>query len=436
MVAAQPRSLHVGVIHAGRIIQEIETRDAVKVGTSQAATLVLPPSARLSKTTTLFSHEGGKFSLHFDGNTEGLLTVDATEVPLAFLREKGVAKKHGGHYVLPLVSSAQGSLELGDVVVAFDFVEPLPQVPTQPLPLAVRSGLVGGFDTVLTIALASSSLLFGLLLLYLSQIPVPEEITFDQIDDRFAEMIMPQRNKPEVKVDDSQTPVVKDEKAEKKPDRKAEPDEAPKEMNARRREVQARIANKGLLGIFNSKTKGKGAIADVFSEGRASNDIDSAFSGIGGVIASNAPGGGVSRGTGSQGSSSSIGNLATSGAGKVGLAEKAEAKVGEVKISDTPEVDGSLDQADIARVVRGRLTALKECYERELKRNPQLAGKVVVRFTIDEEGRVSQAVIEENTLPDRSVATCVAQRVERFRFPKPDGGSVTVSYPFIFAPSS
>ena len=82
------------------------------------------------------------------------------------------------------------------------------------------------------------------------------------------------------------------------------------------------------------------------------------------------------------------------------------------------------------------LADIKDCYERELKRNPKLAGKIVVRFTIDEEGRVTGAAIEDNTLGEKAVAACIISRFERFRFPKPDGGAVTAAYPFIFAPSS
>jgi TonB family protein len=304
------------------------------------------------------------------------------------------------------------------------------------LPLNVRSNLIGGLDWTFNTAIAVTSLCFSLFLVYLSSVPVPEEITFEQLDDRFAKMIMPkmEEKKPEVaKVD---TPK-EEKKEDKKKDKPVEEEEdKPPPTAERRKEVQQKVANKGVLAILGAKGAGKGAIADVFSEGKAINgDIDSVFSGIGGVEVANGTNS-TSRGTGGSGSSASIGSLATSGAGKVGLVEKAETKVtAEIK-TEAPEVDGSLEGADIARVVKGRISSIKECYERELKRNPQLAGKIVVRFTIDEEGKVTNAALEENTVSDKSVGACVVSRFERFRFPKPEGGSVTVSYPFIFAPSS
>ena len=45
--------------------------------------------------------------------------------------------------------------------------------------------------------------------------------------------------------------------------------------------------------------------------------------------------------------------------------------------------------------------------------------------------------IFRNTTNDPAVGSCVADTVGRFRFnPGPEGGSVSYSYPFVFAPSS
>src|SRR2546421_246526 len=64
---------------------------------------------------------------------------------------------------------------------------------SEQLPLSVRSNIIGGWDWTYSGALAVSSLIFGLFILHVSRIPVPEEVTFDQIEDRFAKMIMPKK---------------------------------------------------------------------------------------------------------------------------------------------------------------------------------------------------------------------------------------------------
>jgi hypothetical protein len=85
--------------------------------------------------------------------------------------------------------------------------------------------------------------------------------------------------------------------------------------------------------------------------------------------------------------------------------------------------------------VRTRLGAIKACYERALKRNPTLSGKVVIHWTITQAGTVSGVDVEQDTLGDAEVASCIKALVARWRFPAPSGGSVDVSFPFVFQSS-
>lgn len=435
-----PKHLHLGVIHGGRFLSEklITEAKPVTVGPTKTSTLALPATADVGEGFRLFEQAGTRYALAFTEHMKGRVTVDNTDVDLQTLRQKGVAKKQGNVYVLPLVDKAKGKVVLGDVCVVFNFQEPPKPAPKLVLPLSVRSNIVGGWDWTFFTAITSTALAFLVVFLHLRSIPVPEEVTLDQIDDRFVRMIIPKKVEAEKPVEVAKGPEPEKKKEEKKEEKKEKPpDEDDKEaMAARKKQVQEKVAGKGVLAILGVKGQAKGAVADVFSEGKAINgDIDDAFSNISGVDVANGRNT-SSRGSGGSGESTSIGNLATTGSGKVGLVEKVEEKVtAEVK-SEEPEVDGALNPQDITRVVKSRMSSIKECYERELKRNPKLAGKVVVRFTIDEEGRVTQTAIEENTLGDKAVAACIISRFERFRFPKPEGGSVPVAYPFIFAPSS
>jgi TonB family protein len=107
---------------------------------------------------------------------------------------------------------------------------------------------------------------------------------------------------------------------------------------------------------------------------------------------------------------------------------------GTVK-SEAPAVDGPLDPTLVAKEVRTRIGTIKACYERALKRNPSLSGRVLIRWTITAAGTVSDVEIEEDSLGDAEVASCIKRLVGRWRFPAPSGGSVDVVYPFIFEPN-
>jgi hypothetical protein len=125
------------------------------------------------------------------------------------------------------------------------------------------------------------------------------------------------------------------------------------------------------------------------------------------------------------------GSIAGGGTG----AAATEKKVSGVVKSEAPAVDGELDPAMVAKEVRSRLGAIKACYERALKRNPNLSGKVVIHWTITQAGTVSGVDVEQDTLGDAEVASCIKSLVARWRFPAPSGGSVDVSFPFVFQSS-
>ena len=91
---------------------------------------------------------------------------------------------------------------------------------------------------------------------------------------------------------------------------------------------------------------------------------------------------------------------------------------------------GPLDKDIIRRIVRAHIEEVRHCYNQGLAKNPDLAGRVAVHFTIAETGRVSNAEIASSTLDDEDVGVCIVEAVERWKFPKPDE-PVEVTYPFV-----
>ena len=99
--------------------------------------------------------------------------------------------------------------------------------------------------------------------------------------------------------------------------------------------------------------------------------------------------------------------------------------------------EGGLDREEIQRVIAASMSRLKHCYEKELLSSPTLAGKLVMGWKIDKDGRAVDVVVVGNGLAGSSGATvgvCVARVLGQARFPSPRGGGVVnVTYPFVFA---
>ena len=97
------------------------------------------------------------------------------------------------------------------------------------------------------------------------------------------------------------------------------------------------------------------------------------------------------------------------------------------------QTSGFLDKTAIDSVVKARMGNYRRCYQRELQRNPTLRGRVVMRFVIDSAGQVGSVVVKASELGNTAVEDCLALELGLTTFPKPQGGSVTVSYPFLFS---
>ena len=97
-------------------------------------------------------------------------------------------------------------------------------------------------------------------------------------------------------------------------------------------------------------------------------------------------------------------------------------------------VQGSLDKDIIRRIIRAHINEVRHCYNTGLVKNPALNGRISINFTIDPAGKVPNAVVQESTLADAGVGTCIARSVRRWKFPKPPGGGIVrVTYPFSLA---
>jgi outer membrane biosynthesis protein TonB len=185
----------------------------------------------------------------------------------------------------------------------------------------------------------------------------------------------------------------------------------------------AKRANKNGLMVA-----AQGVAPDVKGSGRAFFSNGTATTGGGGAAAV-------------AGDTFRLGGVATKGigGGATGVRDGTALAGGTVGTGDVAMVDeetiieGGLDGDVIADVIRRNLGQIRYCYERQLSSNPDLYGKLLVRFTIDSGGGVMEPKIDTSTLKSSLVEGCVLRRVAGWKFPLPKGGTqVRVSYPFLF----
>jgi hypothetical protein len=306
---------------------------------------------------------------------------------------------------------------------------------TEVLPQELKGSLWKSMDRFFfTVLLASLFLHFtGAACLVLMPKPPPREVPLEEVLDRFARLSLP--SVTAVAKPTAQVAVEKKSATDASTGAKSKVQTAAgtTSTQATRELVQAR----GLLKILGSKGNGGGALADVLGDGSAAKDIGEALSGAKGVgLATTEAIGSAGQKGGGTGKVAGIGQVGTKGGGDVDLGTKGDVAVrGEVKDSAPILDDASINSDELARFLRQRKMAIQSCYEKELKRNPTLRGRIVVRFVITPQGRAQEIDIEENTLGNEGVAACIRNVVRSWTFPFSPSGGVTVAYPFVFAPA-
>jgi len=76
-------------------------------------------------------------------------------------------------------------------------------------------------------------------------------------------------------------------------------------------------------------------------------------------------------------------------------------------------------------------------YNRELRRNPTLQGKMVLRLTIEPDGAVSMCQLQSTDMDARDLAAQVVSRVRTMNFGAKDGvQALTIVYPIDFLPAT
>jgi hypothetical protein len=99
--------------------------------------------------------------------------------------------------------------------------------------------------------------------------------------------------------------------------------------------------------------------------------------------------------------------------------------------ADAGRTEGDLDAGLVAAALRREIARIRACYEDQLRRDRNLAGRLEARFTIGIDGRA--ASISTSGL-NVEMGACVAEIIRGVAFPLPRGGSVDFSFPFNFQP--
>ena len=149
-------------------------------------------------------------------------------------------------------------------------------------------------------------------------------------------------------------------------------------------------------------------------------------------------GGGGGRGGGGGGGGASSGSGGAGGGIPIARATSSIASIGG---GDRPKARSGLGPSrtdEEIQIVFDRYKAsFYRLYNRELRNNPALQGKMVLRLTIEPDGSVSMCMLQSTDMNAPDLATQVVNRVRTINFGAKEGvQTVTIVYPIDFLPAS
>jgi Inner membrane component of T3SS, cytoplasmic domain len=102
------------------------------------------------------------------------------------------------------------------------------------------------------------------------------------------------------------------------------------------------------------------------------------------------------------------------------------------KMSRTVRIEGGMSREMVKQVIDQHLQEITYCYENALMSNPNIMGRMVFEWKILMDGRVGEVRIVASSVNSHEIHDCIRGAIKSWRFPKPQGSEVVVSYPFVF----
>jgi len=282
------------------------------------------------------------------------------------------------------------------------------------------------------------ALLFGFLV-PLWTLPAPDKDEVVEIPERLAKLVIEKKAKPKPPPEPEQ-PKPKQE--EKKPEPKQEvAQEDPKPTKSEQKEARKKAERAGVLAfkdnfqdlIEDDLDNRLGQQTQLSTAGKKENRSQrslitaAATTGSGGIDTAE-----LSRNAG--GTGTALAGVAFS------RVESSIGTEGDFAGEERPLSDGvgpSRTDEEIQIVFDRYKASLYRIYNRELRNNPALQGKMVLKITIEPDGTVSLAQVESSDMDSPTLNAKIVARVKRFNFgPKAGVPTITILYPIDFLPAA
>ncbi len=375
--------------------------------------------------TVLIENLGDKARLYLHPKMTGAVVFRESTLTFRDLMNHDLLPSRKGYFLFTLLPGRRGAVKIGEAEVAFLFGEAA--VPTLPpydwraaLGKAWRRDLL--FKTVLLLLLSVE----GFLALRLRGISLPPETPppIEKVPQRFARFVVRAPQPPPAVVSNTEANAAPS-GGEGSP-RSSAP-----------RQGGGGVASTGLLGLIGAKGGGPSAAADFLIDQGLIKQLDE----IMGTTTVLQRGGGRTASAAATAEASALPSLPAGiddlidkgGVSGVELQKQGSVSIQALQaVRGSEEARGRRSAESVMAVINAQRGRVMYAYNKYLRLNPDLGGKVSFDVTIAADGRVTDVRVVETSVESAEFIAELISILKSLRFPAIQEGSVTVNVPFVF----
>lgn len=434
------------------IERSLKANDKLTIGHSPENDIVVY-GEHLPRKHTLIECGRGFCRFYLNKSMRGEIRYGNSRLDLHDLVVQEVLPKRGDFYSLQFPHGRSGHINIGDTVISFLYDgadTSLKGMPGYSWKKATGKALKHDLlFKVVFLFLLSLEVFFGFTLRNV-EIPPPPPPDVAKVPERFAKFVIKQPpKKPETQI--ASTSGTESGTSDQK-------EGETKSQKAKKRktsggggggDAKESIATKGLLGLIGGKGQAAGAssVADFLIDQGLVQELDQLLGrkplrkgrGRGSGKGSGIGGG---EGTGDEiddlmniGLSGGIDDLISDveGVETVNLTKKSSVNIQAPKqMRGSQAAMGQRSPDEVMAVINSQQGRIQYTYNKYLRKNPDLRGKISLDVTIEANGRISKVVVIESTIDNQDFINDIIRIIRRLKFRPIQEGSITINLPFVF----
>jgi len=397
------------------------------------------------KKLTLFEGKGNHFVLKVDAFMEGQISNDNSSLNIRDLIDHGLLSQKENIYEIPIKFDKKGWVKVGPARFEFDFNSAVEEADNSihywNFSRRYLHGITNDLPYKIIVTLFIVLGTFWSVKVYHAKPMVEKKFSLEKVTRRVARFIIapkkPKITRPKSKIGVTST---KETSSKKSKSSKTSTPEASKK--AAFEAAKKAVVKKGLLGLIAGKGKAgkggtvvdalidKGLVRELDNELQSGKDMQIELPSLednGGdlndILSSDTP---------------SVDNLITNDQVQesFNLKEKGGVNLEEMSaLSGDTEAIGHRSQQSIRDVIVSYMGRITYIYNKYLKTNPDLGGKVVIEIKIAASGEVLDVRIASSSMNSPAFENELLQVVRHIKFKPIPEGVVTVENPFVFSRS-